>query len=73
MYKKKRKEGVGIDLKPSKLELAINLFLYIDYNVRLKNNCFEDYLNFPGSRPWQSLLNKSWLGLNFNSIDLSKK
>ena len=56
MYKKQRKEGVGTDLKPSTLELEIDLFLYIDYNVRLKTACFKDYLSFSGTRPWQSLL-----------------
>lgn len=51
MYKTQRKEGVGTDLKPSKLELEIDLFLYINYNVQLKNSCFEDYLNVSGTRP----------------------
>ena len=59
MYKKQRKEGVGIDLKPSKLELEIDLFLYIDYNVQLKTACFDDYLSFSEIRPWQSLLTLS--------------
>ena len=76
MYKKQRKEGVGIDLKPSKLELEIDLFLYIDYNVRLKTACFEDYLSFSGTRPWQSLLTLSWwrpLSYRSQSIDLRCK
>ena len=63
MYKNQRKEGVRIDLKPSKLELSFNLFLYIDYTVRLKNGCSEDYLIFSKTRPWQSLLNKVNLNL----------
>ena len=42
---------MGIDLKPSKLELDIDLLLYINYNVRLKNGYFEDYLNVSGTRP----------------------
>ena len=58
MHKNQRKKGVRIDLKPSKLELSVNLFLYIDYTVRLKNGCSVDYLIFSRTRPQQSLLNK---------------
>ena len=50
MHKNQRKKGVRIDLKPSLLELSVNLFLYIDYTVRLKNGCSVDYLIFSRTR-----------------------